>query len=110
MLNLMLFGIGAAGNKAAIEALEQRVIDEANVKLINTTTKDIPEKYKNDANRVIKFSSMLGGCGKEPTKGQKAMYQAIKNKDINILVLSKNVVNTAVSDIVCPTVTTYNPD
>lgn len=83
MLDLMVFGIGAAGNKAAIEAIEQRVIDESNVKLINTTTKDIPEKYKNDASRVIKFSSMLGGCGKEPTKGQKAMYQAIKNKDIN---------------------------
>ena len=83
MLELSLFGIGAAGNKAAIEALEQRVINEENVKLINTTTKDIPEKYKNDPNRIIKFSSMLGGCGKEPIKGQKAMFQAIKNKDID---------------------------
>lgn len=87
MLELVLFGIGAAGNKAAIEALETRVIDEANVKLINTTVKDIPDKYKNDSNKLIKFSSMLGGCGKEPVKGQKAMFQAIKSKDIDFSAL-----------------------
>lgn len=83
MLELMVFGIGAAGNKAAIEAIETRVISEENVKLINTTTKDIPEKYKKDSNIVINFSSMLGGCGKEPIKGQKAMFQAIKSKNID---------------------------
>ena len=83
MLELVLFGIGAAGNKAAIEAIETRVISEDRVKLINTTVKDIPEKYKADPNKVIKFSSMLGGCGKEPIKGQKAMFQAIKNKEID---------------------------
>lgn len=83
MLELVLFGIGAAGNKAAIEAIEERVIKKENVKLINTTTKDIPEQYKKDPGNVIKFSSMLGGCGKEPIKGQKAMFQAIKNKDID---------------------------
>ena len=83
MLELMLFGVGAAGNKAAIEALETRVISETNVKLINTTVKDIPDKYKSDPKTIIKFSSMLGGCGKEPVKGQKAMFQAIKNKDID---------------------------
>ena len=82
-MDIMLFGLGAAGNKAAIEALETRVISEANVKLINTTVKDIPEKYKNDPDRVIKFSSMLGGCGKEPVKGEKAMFQAIKSKNID---------------------------
>ena len=83
MLELALFGIGAAGNKAAIEALETRIINEKNVKLINTTVKDIPEKYKSDPNKIIKFSSMLGGCGKEPIKGQKAMFQAIKDKTID---------------------------
>lgn len=92
MLELALFGIGAAGNKAAIEALEGKVINEENVKLINTTTKDIPERYKNDPDKIIKFSSMLGGCGKEPLKGQKAMFQAIKNKDIDF---SKLISHTA---------------
>lgn len=83
MLELMLFGLGAAGNKAAIEAIETRVISEDKVKLINTTTKDIPEKYKKESDIIIKFSSMLGGCGKEPIKGQKAMFQAIKSKNID---------------------------
>jgi cell division GTPase FtsZ len=83
MVELVLFGVGAAGNKAAIEAIEARVINEQNVKLINTTVKDIPDKYKNDPNKIIKFSSMLGGCGKEPIKGHKAMMQAIRNKDID---------------------------
>lgn len=87
MLELTLFGIGAAGNKAAIEALEERVIAEENVKLINTTAKDIPEKYKKDPDKIIKFSSMLGGCGKEPVKGQKAMFQAIKDKVIDFSTL-----------------------
>ena len=83
MLDLMLFGIGAAGNKAAIEALETRVISEENVKLINTTVKDIPDKYKKSPDKIVKFSSMLGGCGKEPIKGEKAMYNAIVNKSID---------------------------
>ena len=43
MLELSLFGIGAAGNKAVIEAIESRVISEHNAKLINTTVKDIPD-------------------------------------------------------------------
>ncbi len=84
MLELSLFGLGAAGNKAVIEALESKVISEENVKLVNTTIKDIPEKYKKDPNRIIKFSSMLGGCGKEPIKGQKAMFQAIRDKDVDL--------------------------
>ena len=87
MMELSLFGIGAAGNKAAIQALEERVISEANVKLINTTVKDIPEKYKKNPDMIIKFSSMLGGCGKEPIKGQKAMFQAIKDRDIDFSAL-----------------------
>lgn len=83
MLELVLFGIGAAGNKAAIEAIEERVIGKERVKLVNTTLKDVPEMYKNDPNMIIKFSSMLGGCGKEPIKGQKAMFQAIKSREID---------------------------
>ena len=84
MTELVLFGIGAAGNKAAIEAVETRVIAKERVSLINTTVKDIPENIKKDnPNMVIKFSSMLGGCGKEPVKGDKAMFQAIKNKEID---------------------------
>ena len=84
MLELSLFGLGAAGNKAVIEAIESKVISEHNAKLINTTVKDIPDKYKQNPHMVIKFSSMLGGCGKEPVKGQKAMFQAIRDKNVDL--------------------------
>lgn len=84
MMDVMLFGLGAAGNKAAIEVAERRSLAEERIKLINTTVKDIPDKYKKDKpEMIIKFSSMLGGCGKEPIKGQKAMYKAIKDQDID---------------------------
>lgn len=78
-----LFGIGAAGNKAAIAALEANVINDEYVKLLNTTSKDIPEKYKVNNDKTIIFSSGLGGCGKEPTKGKKAIIRAIQNHAID---------------------------
>lgn len=83
MMNLNLFGVGAAGNKAAIAAIEKNVISEANTKLVNTTVKDIPEKYKTGKDLVVQFSSMLGGCGKEPKKGDDAIMKAIRNNEIN---------------------------
>ena len=41
-MELEVFGIGAAGNKAAIRAIEAGIISDEYVKLFNTTTKDIP--------------------------------------------------------------------
>ena len=84
MMNLTVMGVGAAGNKAVIDAIEKKVVSVSNVKLLNTTTKDIPDKYKmNTLDIVIKFSSMLGGCGKEPNKGRKSIFEAIKNGEID---------------------------
>lgn len=83
MMTASVFGIGAAGNKAAIALIEQNVIDRDYVKLINTTSKDIPESYKNDSDLFIQFSSGLGGCGKESAKGRAYLIQAIKNNEID---------------------------
>ena len=83
-MEVTLFGIGAAGNKAAINVLEKGILDEKHVRLLNTTIKDIPENYKTDNKGIVfKFSSMLGGCGKEPCKGRAAMLQAIKERKID---------------------------
>ena len=83
-MKLKLFGIGAAGNKAAINAINKGIITKDDVYLINTTTKDIPDEFKKgNADKVIQFSSMLGGCGKEPDKGKKAMEEAIINNKID---------------------------
>ena len=83
MMEISLFGVGAAGNKAAINVLEKGILDNDHVFILNTTLKDIPEKYKNNSN-VTKFSTLLGGCGKEPAKGRKAMFDAIKDNTVDI--------------------------
>lgn len=83
-MNLSIIGIGAAGNKASINLIEKGIIGKENIHLLNTTLKDIPEEYKKDGNMVHKFSSILGGCGKEPTKGHKHMLSAIRNKQIDL--------------------------
>lgn len=84
-MELEVFGIGAAGNKATIKLVEDGVLSKDYVKLFNTTTKDIPDEYKQDSSMVIPFvSSILGGCGKEPAKGRKAIEDAIKSGHVNL--------------------------
>jgi cell division GTPase FtsZ len=83
-MKINLFGVGAAGNKAAIRVLEKGILDDKHVKLLNTATEDIPDQYKVGTDLVIKFNSELGGCGKEPVKGKKAAVAAIKNGVLNL--------------------------
>lgn len=61
-----LIGLGAAGNKAAITAVENEIMSITQTMLINSTLKDIPADYqnKNGAN-VKQFVGAYGGCGKE---------------------------------------------
>lgn len=61
-MNVKLIGIGAAGNKAAINAVENNVISIEHVLLINSTLKDIPADYKG---RKVEYAGSYGGCGKE---------------------------------------------
>ena len=61
-MNVKLIGIGAAGNKAAINAVENKVIAIENVMLINSTLRDIPTDYKG---LKIEYAGSYGGCGKE---------------------------------------------
>lgn len=84
-MKFAVYGIGAAGNKAAINLMEKCIISESNIKLMNTTTKDIPEKYKKNGNLVFNFGSEIGGCGKEATKGRRAMIEAINRREHDIV-------------------------
>jgi hypothetical protein len=59
-MKINLFGVGAAGNKAAIRVLEKGILDDKHVKLLNTATEDIPDQYKVGTDLVIKFNSELG--------------------------------------------------
>lgn len=57
-----VIGIGAAGNKAAINVVENKIIDMDSVMLINSTLRDIPADYKG---LKIEYDGSYGGCGKE---------------------------------------------
>lgn len=61
-MKLRVIGAGAAGNKAVISLLEENIIAEDRVLLINSTLRDIPDKYRA---KGIQFSNTVGGCGKE---------------------------------------------
>lgn len=81
---IFVIGIGAAGNKATIKAVELGLIDRSNFVLINTTTKDIAPDYIENAIIIGKDR----GCGKERSISLQAIssyIQKVENDDfINI--------------------------
>ena len=61
-----LIGIGAAGNKAAITAVENEIISVNKTMLINSTLKDIPADYQSKEGAIVRqYTGAYGGCGKE---------------------------------------------
>ena len=82
-MNVKLIGIGAAGNKAAINAVENSVIAIENVMLINSTLRDIPADYKG---LKIEYAGSYGGCGKERNI---AFDLAMKNLQEGVLPLEE---------------------
>jgi cell division GTPase FtsZ len=82
-MNVKLIGIGAAGNKAAINAVENNVIAIENVMLINSTLRDIPADYKG---LKIEYAGSYGGCGKERNI---AFDLAMKNLQEGVLPLEE---------------------
>ena len=78
MLEAQVIGVGAAGNKAALELLKNgTVVDKNRIMLINSTPKDIPAEYA-DMFIQIGSNASLGGCGKEPDIGERICVDALK--------------------------------
>lgn len=80
MLKCKVIGVGAAGNKAVIEAVEKGVITTNDILLLNSTMKDIPSKYNNVA---MLLSDDIEGCGKEREVGKeigREWLEANRNK------------------------------
>lgn len=75
MISIKVLGIGAAGNKAAIELIKRKVLDESEVKLINSTLADIPEEFRINC---IPLSKEDAGCGKERAMAKKLAIEALK--------------------------------
>ena len=79
-MNSLVIGTGACGNKAAINLLERGIIEQENLLLINSTLKDIPEKYRNKA---ITLSENFDGCGKERQIAKQITKDAISSGTLN---------------------------
>ena len=75
---IYVLGLGAAGNKAAIRAIEVDAIDKGYVTLINSTEKDIPEEYKKNA---VIIGNNLKGCGKERDISKSAIVSYLREHD-----------------------------
>lgn len=73
-MQIKVIGCGAAGNKAAINLVENGY-PEASIALVNTTTKDIPESYRSLATI---FGSGYGGCGKERKLGKSKLLESLQ--------------------------------
>lgn len=93
LIRAKFIGIGAAGNKAAVELLKQNVVENPNdVLLLNTTLRDIPEEYREKA---IMFGN-IHGCGKERELGKKMVALAINDKKIDLDTFLKDEPDTVV--------------
>ena len=80
MSRVKIIGIGACGNKATIQCLEDGNVIDNDILLLNSTLKDIPEKYKEYA---IEFGN-IKGCGKERQLAAKMLYESMGNNEIDI--------------------------
>lgn len=84
-MKIKLIGIGAAGNKAVIEAVEQGVVDKEDILLLNSTLQDIPVKYR-DPQTAVCFSTEAnsGGCGKEPKIAEDLIMESLQKGFVNL--------------------------
>lgn len=79
-MKFKIMGVGAAGNKAAIELINAKVVDVKDVILINSTSKDIPSDFKG---KTVILSGEDTGCGKERHIAQEYAIKALKHDAID---------------------------
>ena len=75
-MKVLLVGIGAAGNKAVVNAIDRGIIDINDTIIINSTSKDFPPEY--DGKKII-LSANDTGCGKERPIAYEYAEQAMKS-------------------------------
>lgn len=61
-MKVMLIGIGAAGDKAVVDAVERGIAKAEDTCIVNSTSKDFPKSYNG---KKIVISDANVGCGKE---------------------------------------------
>lgn len=75
-MKTMLIGVGAAGNKAVLNAIKKGIMKVEDTIIINSTSKDFPKGY---SGRKIILSRDDTGCGKEVSIAHEYAVQAIKD-------------------------------
>lgn len=80
-MKTLLVGVGAAGNKAVMEAVESGITKEDDVIMINSTSKDFPREF--NGKKVVISPSVEGGCGKERAIAKDFAVTAIRSGKLN---------------------------
>lgn len=75
LIKAHIFGIGAAGNKACIDLMNELPELANKITLVNSTMKDIPLEYRDKA---VELSGPFKGCGKERVKANAMMIENLK--------------------------------
>lgn len=79
-MRTLICGVGAAGNKSVVNAIEKGVVDEKDTVIVNSTSKDFPANYKG---KTIILSPNDMGCGKEVSVAREYAMNAIKQGKFN---------------------------
>lgn len=79
-LKIKAIGIGAAGNKAVMQLIKDRVVPVTDTLLINSTTRDIPEGI--DQNSIVLIGN-TGGCGKDRDLAKQMMIDYLQSVEEN---------------------------
>lgn len=84
-MKTLLVGIGAAGNKAVMTALEMGIVTDEDTIIVNSTSKDFPPEYEG---MKITTSPNNTGCGKERSVAKDYTMSAIKAGKFNLEILA----------------------
>ena len=79
-LKCKAIGLGAAGNKAVMQLVKDKVVPITDCLLINSTSRDIPDGI--DANNLVVIGN-TGGCGKDRDLAKKMMIDYLQSVDEN---------------------------
>jgi len=85
---MKVIGIGAAGNKAVLNAVQLKAIEAKDCLMMNSTTKDFPKENEvvdalgNNIHIECALISSIGGCGKEREIGKDIMREYLSNRNV----------------------------
>lgn len=82
-MRVLLIGVGAAGNKAVVTAINEKAVNVEDTIIVNSTAKDFPKEYTG-RKIVLNDRSDGGGCGKERKFSNQLITKAIKEGKFNL--------------------------